>query len=403
MSLSTKEIIEIAQKHLMGNISRYPLAISHGKGMKLYDAEGREYYDFLGGVATCALGYAPDIIVKTLAEQAAKVIHISNYFYSEPLVKLAAMLTSTSGLGKAFFCNSGAEANEAAIKLARKYSHDLHGPGRFGIITATGSFHGRTMATISATGQDSVKAGFEPLLPGFTHVQYGDITALAKAVTPETCAIMLEPVQGEGGVIVPPADYFPQVAALCAEKKLLLVLDEIQTGLGRTGRPYAFQHYGIKPHIISLAKHLGGGVAVGAMVAQDEVAGHLSPGSHSTTIGGAPLAMAVGLAMTETILQGDFLVQVEEVGRYFKDRLKQLAQKLGAALVKDVRGQGLLLGLELTEPAVPVVVEMMKRGFLINATAGKVLRFVPPLIVTPAEVDLLMPALEEAITTVYSI
>ena len=402
MSMSTKEIIGIAEKHLMGNINRYPLAISHGQGMKLFDADGRAYYDFLGGVATCALGYAPEVIVRALSEQAAKVIHISNYFYSEPLVRLAERLTTSSGLGKAFFCNSGAEANEAAIKLARKYSHDLYGAGRFGIITATGSFHGRTMATISATGQDGVKAGFEPLLPGFTHVPFGDITALAKAITPETCAIMLEPIQGEGGILVPPADYFPQVAALCEEKKLLLVLDEIQTGLGRTGKPYAFMHYsGLKPHIVALAKHLGGGVAVGAIVAQNEVASHLTPGSHSTTVGGAPLAMAAGLAMTETILQDDFLAKVEEVGCYFKNRLQELAQKLGKAIVKDVRGQGLLLGMELTEPSVPVVVEMMKRGFLINATAGKVLRFVPPLIVTRAEVDLLIPALEEAIITVY--
>ncbi|MGL4209425.1 MAG: aspartate aminotransferase family protein, partial [Candidatus Adiutrix sp.] len=292
MTMSTQEIMALAKKHLMANVSRYELALVRGMGLKVWDAEGQEYLDFLSGVATCALGYAPEIILKTINEQASKLIHISNYFYSEPLVLLAKLLTETSKLERAFFCNSGAEANEAAIKLARKYSHDRYGPGRFGIITAWGSFHGRTMATISATGQEKVKAGFAPLLPGFSHVPYGDIRALAQAVTAETCAIMLEPVLGEGGVIVPPPNYLPDVAALCQEKNILLILDEIQTGIGRTGQPYAFQHYNLRPHILTLAKGIGGGVATGAMLACEEVAVHLSSGSHSTTVGGAPLAMA---------------------------------------------------------------------------------------------------------------
>lgn len=401
MSLSTKEIVEIAHKHLMGNVTRYDLALVRGQGMKLWDAEGKEYLDFLAGIATCALGYAPESVIKTLTEQAGKLIHVSNLYYTEPLVKLAALLTSASGLGKAFFCNSGAEANEAAIKLARKYSHDLYGPGRFGIITAEGSFHGRTLGTISATGQPKVKEGFEPLLPGFTHVPYGDVDAIRAAITPETCAVMLEPILGEGGVVVPPPDYFPRVAELCAEKKLLLVLDEIQTGLGRTGKAFAFQHYGIKPHIISLAKALGGGVASGAMLATDEVAAHLTPGSHSTTVGGAPLAMAVGLTMVETILAGDFMANINSTGAYFRERLENLIQELRPGLGRAVRGQGLLLALELSQPSGPVAAEMIRRGFLINATAGTTLRFAPPLIVSPAEVDLLIPALKAAIETVH--
>jgi len=401
MSMSTKEILETAQKHLMANVSRYELALVRGQGMKLWDAEGREYLDFLAGVAVCALGHAPESVVKTISEQAAKLIHVSNLYYTEPLVRLAALLTSASGLGKAFFCNSGAEANEAAIKLARKYSHDLHGPGRFGIITAQGSFHGRTLGAVSATGQAKVKDGFEPLLAGFTHVPYGDVEAIRAAVTPETCAVMLEPILGEGGIMVPPADYFPKVAELCAEKNLLLVLDEIQTGLGRTGKPFAFQHYGIKPHIISLAKALGGGVASGAMLAADEVAEHLTPGSHSTTVGGAPLAMAVGLTMVETILADAFMANIVKTGDYFRDRLENLTKELAPGLALSVRGQGLLLALELSRPSGPVAAEMIKRGFLINATAGTVLRFAPPLIVTPAEVDLLIPALKEAIETIY--
>ncbi|MDR2946212.1 MAG: aspartate aminotransferase family protein [Candidatus Adiutrix sp.] len=399
--MSTKEIIATAQKHLMGNVNRYALAPIRGEGMKLWDAEGREYLDFLGGIATCALGYAPEIVVQTLAEQAAKIIHVSNYFYNEPMVKLAKLLTEASGLGKVFFANSGGEANEAALKLARKYSHDLYGPGRYGIITALGSFHGRSLGAISASGQASMKAGFEPLLPGFTHVPFGDAEAMAAAITPETCAIMVEPVQGEGGVVPPPPDYLPRLAELCREKNLLLILDEVQTGLGRTGKPFAFQHYGIQPHIITRAKALGGGVATGAMLAVDEVAAHLTPGSHSTTVGGAPLAMAVGLVMVETILEPGFMARVNRVGSYFMERLKALQAELGPGLVKAARGQGLLLALELTQPSGPVVVEMMKRGFIINATAGTVLRFAPPLIVTEAEVDALMPVLKEVLQTVY--
>lgn len=387
----------------MSNVTRYELAIERGDGLKLWDADGKEYLDFLAGIATCALGYNHPKIVKAISEQAAKIIHVSNFFYSESMVNLAAKLTSSSGLGKAFFCNSGAEANEAAIKLARKYSHDLHGPGRHGIITAKDSFHGRTLGTISATGQDKVKEGFEPLLPGFTHVPYNDVSALAAAVTPQTCAIMLEPVLGEGGIVVPEPSYFPQVVELCARNNLLLILDEIQTGLGRTGQAYAFQHYGIKPHIISLAKALGGGVAAGAMLASDEVAAHLTPGSHSTTVGGAPLAMVTGLVMVETIFERKFLEQVRHVGLYFLNRLRELVIELGPGLAREARGQGLLLALELTRPGGPVVLEMMKRGFLINATMGTVLRFVPPLIVTEAEVDLLIPALKEAIKTVYTV
>ena len=398
MSLSTKEIIEVAQKHLMGNVTRYELALSQGQGMRLWDPEGREYLDFLSGVATCALGYNHPEIVRAIAEQAAKVVHISNYFYSEALVNLASRLTTSSGLGKAFFCNSGAEANEAAIKLARKFSHDHYGPGRYEIITAQNSFHGRTLGTISATGQDKVKVGFEPLLPGFTHVPFGDIEALAAAITPKTCAVMLEPVLGEGGVRVPPANYLPQVAELCAERNILLVLDEIQTGLGRTGRAYGFKHYDIKPDIISLAKALGGGVATGAMLATDRVAASLTPGSHSTTVGGAPLAMAVGLVMVDTILAPEFLKQVAAAGDYFLECLRALASELGAGVVVQARGQGLLLALELARPvAGDVVLEMMGKGFLLNATNPSVLRFVPPLIVTEAEIDLLFPPLKEVL------
>jgi len=392
--MSNKEIIELAQRHLMRNVGRYALAFVEGRGMKLWDADGREYLDFLGGIAVCALGHAPEAVVRALSGQAARLFHVSNYFYNEPMARLAAKLAESSGLARVFFANSGAEANEAALKLARKYSFDRHGAGRHGFITAQGSFHGRTLGTISATGQDKVKEGFAPLLPGFTHVPYGDFEALARAAGPETCAVMLEPIQGEGGVVVPPPDYLPQVSRMCEEKDILLILDEVQTGLGRTGRPFAFQHYGFHPHIITLAKGLGGGMPVGAMLAREEVAAHFTPGSHSTTLGGAPLAMSVALAMVETILDPGFLEEADRVGRYFKEGLEQLAGEL-SPLVKEVRGQGLMLGLELTAPAGPVVEAMLGRGFIINAAAPEVLRFVPPLIVTEAEIDLMLTALKE--------
>jgi len=394
--MSNREIIYLAQKHLMRNVGRYDLAFTQGRGMKLWDADGREYLDFLGGIAVCALGHAPEAVARALSGQAERLIHVSNYFYNEPMVRLAGRLAESSGLERVFFCNSGAEANEAALKLARKYAFDRYGPGRNGFITALGSFHGRTFGTISATGQAKVKAGFEPLLPGFTHVPYGDFEALAGAVTPSTCAVMLEPIQGEGGVATPPPDYLPRVATLCEDRDIMLILDEVQTGLGRTGRPFAFQHYDFRPHILTLAKALGGGIPCGAMLAREEAAAHFTPGSHSTTVGGAPLVMSAALVMVETILRPGFLEEVERVGRYFKESLERLAGEL-PSLVRDVRGQGLLLGLELAVPAGPLVEAMHKRGFIINAATPEVLRFVPPLIVTRAEIDLLLPALKETL------
>jgi predicted acetylornithine/succinylornithine family transaminase len=394
--MTNREIIDLAQKHLMRNVGRYDLAFTRGRGMKLWDADGREYLDFLGGIAVCALGHAPEAVARVLSEEAGRLIHVSNYFYNEPLVRLSARLAESSGLSRAFFGNSGAEANEAAMKLARKYAFDRYGPGRNGFITARGSFHGRTFGTISATGQDKVKIGFEPLVPGFVHVPYGDFEALAEAAGPSVCAVMLEPIQGEGGVVVPPPDYLPRVARLCEERDILLILDEIQTGLGRTGRAFAFQHYDFKPHIMTLAKALGGGLPCGAMLAREEVADHFTPGSHSTTVGGAPLVMSVALVMVETILKPEFLEEAARVGRYFQECLTRLAGELPSR-IREVRGQGLLLGLELTVPAGPVVTAMHERGFIINAATPQVLRFVPPLIVTRADIDLMMPPLKKAL------
>ncbi|MDR0356428.1 MAG: aspartate aminotransferase family protein [Deltaproteobacteria bacterium] len=400
MSLSTQEIIALGKKSLLGNVNRQPIAFVRGDGLKLWDAEGKEYLDFVGGIATCAFGHAPKFAAEVLAEQAGRLWHVSNLYWNEPMVRLAALLTEASGLDKAFFCNSGAEANEAAIKMARKFSYDAHGPGRHVIIAAENSFHGRTMGAISATGQPNLHKGFEPMLPGFKFVPFGDAEALAKAVDPTVCAVMLEPVQGEGGVLVPPADYFPKVSALCREKGLLLILDEVQTGLGRTGSDFAFKNFGVKPDIMTLGKALGCGYPIGATLAAEGPAGALTPGSHSTTIGGAPLAMTLSLELVSRILDKDFLAATRQIGQYFQDGLQTLVGRFPETVVA-ARGAGLMLGLVLSKPAGPVAEALRVKGFLVNATAGTVLRFVPPLIVDNKEVDLLLQGLSQSLQEVY--
>jgi predicted acetylornithine/succinylornithine family transaminase len=376
------------------------LALVKGEGTKVWDADGKEYLDFVSGIAVCAFGHAPDFANRALARQAETLWHVSNLYWNEPMVTLAALLTSATGLSKAFFCNSGAEANEAAIKMARKHSFDRHGPGRHGIVTALGSFHGRTMGAISATGQANLHEGFQPMLEGFTFVPFGDFDALSAAVTDKVCAVMLEPIQGEGGIKVPPADYLKKVEGLCRQKDVLLILDEIQTGLGRTGQDFAFRHFGAKPDLITLGKALGCGFPVGALVSAEAPSGALVPGSHSTTLGGAPLAMALSLELTTRILDPGFLASVREKGEAFLKGLNLLvAKRPGLAL--EARGRGLLLGLSLSEPAGPVADDLRDKGFLVNATASTVLRFVPPLNVSLSEMDLLLAALDKSLADVY--
>jgi predicted acetylornithine/succinylornithine family transaminase len=400
MTLSTQEIITFGQKYLLGNVNRQPLALVRGEGTKVWDAEGKEYLDFVAGIATCAFGHSPDFATRALTRQAETLWHVSNLFWNEPLVKLAELLTSATGLSKAFFCNSGAEANEAAIKMARKYSFDRHGPGRFTIITALNSFHGRTMGAISATGQTNLHQGFEPMLPGFSFVPFGDYQALEAAVNDSVCAIMLEPIQGEGGVLVPPEDYLKNVSDLCRRKDLLLILDEIQTGLGRTGQDFAFRHFGIQPDLITLGKAMGCGYPIGALVSGEAPSAALTPGSHSTTVGGAPLAMALSLELITRILVPAFISSVRDKGERFLASLEALRLKY-PNLVKEARGLGLMVGLSLTEPSGPVSEDLRKKGFLVNATAGTVLRFVPPLNVSREEIDLLLAALDKSLPEVY--
>ncbi|HLB25971.1 MAG TPA: acetylornithine transaminase [Nitrospirota bacterium] len=391
--ISTDKLIEESRHYLVNTYNRFPVVFVRGRGMKLYDSDGREYTDFLAGIAVNNLGHCHPKVVIALQKQAQKLIHVSNYFHIEPQIRLAKMLAHNSFADRVFFCNSGAEANEAAIKLARKYAKENLGEERHEIITALNSFHGRTMATITATGQGKFQKGFAPLLPGFRYVPFGDIDAMAGAITDRTCAVMLEPVQAEGGVNMPPEGYFRELRALLDEKGLLLILDEVQTGMGRTGKLFAYEHYGIEPDIMTLAKALGGGMPVGAMLATEGVAESFSPGDHASTFGGNPLACAAGVASLEAILEDGWLIgECARLGEYFKKGLARLMQKY--PVIKDVRGKGLLIGAELESDASDIVKEALKEGYVINCTMGSVLRFVPPLIVTEEEIDGLMDALD---------
>jgi len=375
--------------------ARHDLVLVRGSGCRLWDADGREYLDFVGGIAVCNLGHCPDGLAEVLYRQARHLVHVSNLYYTEPQVRLAELLTGSSFADKVFFCNSGAEANEAAIKLARKYSRERHGAGRYGIITMKASFHGRTMATLSATGQEKVHHGFEPLVDGFHYVEFDNVDAVAAAVDGTICAVLVEPIQGEGGVRIPGPDYLARLRRLCSERDLLLIYDEVQVGMGRTGALFAHEHEGVAPDIMTLAKALGNGLPIGAMLTTNHVAEAFTPGSHASTFGGTPLVTAVACEVLKRISDPTFLERVLTVGAYFKERLQALQAK-HPRLVHDVRGRGLIVGMELKVPGKDVVRRCQELGFLINCTVDTVLRFVPPLIVSEAEIDRLIRALDTA-------
>ena len=391
--MPTEELKQDAAHYLMQTYTRQPLSIVRGRGTKVYDLEGREYLDFVGGIAVNILGHGHPDLVQAIQRQAAQLIHTSNLYYTEPQVKLAQMLVEHSFADKVFFCNSGAEANEAAIKLARRYSHDKYGAGRFEIITMKNSFHGRTMATLTATGQAKVQKGYDPLMPGFNYAAFNNLAELEQAVTDKTAAIMLEPIQGEGGVYVADREYLKQVRDLCAKKDLLLIFDEIQTGMGRTGTLFAYEQLGVQPDIMTLAKALGGGVPIGACLATDSVAKAFSPGSHASTFGGNPLACAAGLAVCRALLEGQVLDHARRMGEYFAKGLSGLKER--HRVVREVRGLGLLQGMDLDMDGKAVVNECLARGILINATGEHVLRFVPPLIIAEVEIDRLLDTLAQ--------
>lgn len=373
----------------------YPTQVTlvRGEGCRVFDDAGNAYLDLVGGIAVNSLGHCHPRVVAAIREQCGSLMHVSN-LYQHPLqVRLAERLAEHFPGGRVFFCNSGAEANEAALKLARRHAFDLSGGERHVIVSALNSFHGRTIGALTATGQDQYHRGFEPLLPGFRYVPFGELDALAEAVREDTCAVLLEPIQGEGGVILPPEGYLAGATEICRRAGALLILDEVQTGLGRTGFFFAHQGEGILPDVMTLSKSLGGGLPLGAMLARGEAAEAFQPGSHASTFGGNPVACAASLALIETILEEGYLDRVRELGHTFREGLLKIAAKDGR--VVEVRGKGLLLAMELTVEVKPLVEAALEKGYLVNAVQEKVLRFAPPFIITVEQIETFLKDLEQ--------
>ena len=393
--MPTEELKEDADRYLMNTYARTPISIVRGRGSRVYDLEGREYLDFVAGIAVNVLGHGHPDLVGAIQKQAQHLLHASNLYYTEPQTKLAKMLVEHSFARKVFFCNSGAEANEAAIKLARRYAHQKYGAERYEIITMLQSFHGRTMATLTATGQEKVQKGFEPLVPGFTHVPFNNLSAVEQAVSDKTAAIMVEPVQGEGGVRVADKSYLKGLYDFCRQRDILLIFDEVQTGVGRTGTLFAYEQFGVAPDIMTLGKGLGGGLPIGACLATEAAAAAFEPGTHASTFGGNPVCCAAGLAVLRTLLEGRVLEHGRRMGDYLARGLQDMKDRL--PMVKEARGLGLLQGLELTVDGKPVVTDCLARGLLINCTADRVLRFVPPLVIAQADIDRLLDLLNQVL------
>jgi acetylornithine/N-succinyldiaminopimelate aminotransferase len=385
---------ELEQKLFMRTINRLPITLVRGKGARVWDTEGKEYLDFVGGWAVNSLGHCHPVVVKALTEQANNLIQVSNQFYTIPQVQLAKLLIDNSCLDRIFFCNSGAEAVEGAMKLARRYGK-LHLDGAYEIITTHGSFHGRTLATVAATGQDKFQQPYIPLPDGFINVDYDSIKAIKAATTNRTCAVMVEPIQGEGGVNVPHDEYLKEIRAWCDEKGILLILDEIQTGIGRIGSLFGYEQYGVEPDIMTLAKGLGGGVPIGVFLAKER-ASVFAPGEHGSTFGGNPLVCAAGTATLKFIIDNNIPDKVKKLGQYFIAGLEKLKAKFN--FITDVRGRGLLLAFNFTDNiAQDVVMECLKEGLLVNAVKPNALRFMPPLIITEKDVDEALRILEKVL------
>jgi acetylornithine/N-succinyldiaminopimelate aminotransferase len=391
----SQHLMNTADKVMAKTYKRFPIVITKGKGCNLWDTEGKKYIDFVSGIAVCNLGHAHPRVSEALSKQADILLHVSNLYYTEPQIELASLLTENSFADRVFFCNSGAEANEAAIKLARKYFKDKGEGDRYRIITMEKSFHGRTMATLSATGQDKIRKGFEPILEGFDYIPFNDIDAMRKSINSSTCAVLLEPIQGEGGVRCPDPDYLKAVRRLCDEKRILLIFDEIQTGMGRTGKFFAYEHFGIEPDIMTLAKALANGLPIGAMLAGEEVAQAFGPGAHASTFGGTPIITAASIQVVKVLLEEKLFHHCAKIGAYFKERLQDLKAKHES--IVDVRGMGLLLGMKLKIEGDTIVNSCMEKGFLINCIQGNILRFIPPLIVEKEEIDALLVCLDDVL------
>ena len=391
--MDSQTLMMLSEKYVAHTYARYPVLLVRGKGTRVWDLEGEEYLDFVSGLGVCSLGHCHPKVIKAIQDQAEKLIHVSNLYYIEPQIQLASLLCKHSFADKVFFCNSGAEANEGAFKLARKYAKEKMGKDRYEIITMERSFHGRTLATLTATGQEKFHKGYEPLMPGFKYVPFNDLGAVKKGIDSKTCAVMLEPIQGEGGVNCPSEGYLKALREVCDEKGLLLIFDEVQVGMGRTGKLFAYEHDGVKPDMLTLAKSLAGGVPIGALLIAKGIAESFNPGDHASTFGGNPLATAAGVAALTAMLEEGMLENCQKIGDYFLSQLEEIKKKF--PFVKEVRGKGLILGMELKIDGSSIVKEMLRKKILINCTMGNVLRFLPPLIATKEEVNRVVNALEE--------
>jgi acetylornithine aminotransferase len=392
----TTELMKRADQVMATTYQRFPVAFKKGRGCKLWDTDGRSYTDFVAGIAVCNLGHAHPRISEVVSRQAAMLLHVSNLYYTLPQIDLAAWLVEHSFADRVFFGNSGAEANEAAIKLARKYFKDRGEKNRIRIVTMEGSFHGRTLATLSATGQEKVRKGFDPVLDGFDFVPFNDAEALQAQIGPATCAVMLEPIQGEGGVRRPDEKYLQAVRNICDQTGTLLIFDEIQTGMGRTGQLFAYKHFGIEPDIMTLAKALANGLPIGAMLAREKIAGAFVPGSHASTFGGTPIVTAAALEVCKILIEDKIIEKGNTTGLYFKEKLNELKDRHD--VIEDVRGLGLLLGIKLKIDGGPVVSQCMEKGILINCIQDNILRFIPPLIISKEEIDVLVECLDTIFT-----
>ncbi len=395
--MDTRRVMQWSETYLMNTYARHPLCLVRGQGVRVWDSDGKEYLDFAAGIAVVALGHCHPRVVGAIQEQAATLTHVSNLFHTAPASQLAKLLVENSFADRVFFSNSGAEANEAAFKLARKYAKETFSSDRYEIVAARNSFHGRTLATVTATGQEKYQHGFEPLMPGFKHVPYNDLRAMERAIDNRTAAILVEPIQGEGGVTVPGDGYLPGLRKLCDEAGVLLILDEVQTGMGRTGELWAHQHSGVAPDIMTVAKALANGVPIGAMLATDPVAAAFTRGSHASTFGGNPLAAAAGVATLITVLEEHLPEHAAKIGRLLMDRLESMKSR--HPVIKEVRGRGLLIGVELSAPVTGLVTACRERGFLVLTAGDSVLRLAPPLVVTESEAERALAILDSAFAT----
>jgi acetylornithine/N-succinyldiaminopimelate aminotransferase len=398
--MDTKTLMEWSAKYHTPNYGRTPLVLVRGEGTRVWDSDGREYLDFTTGIAVTGLGHCHPVVTGAIREAAATLLHVSNIFHNAPQVHLAKLLVEHSFADRVFFCNSGAEANEAALKVVRKYAKERLSTDRYEVIATHNSFHGRTLATVSATGQPKYHHGFEPLMPGFKHVPYNDLRAMERALDSRTAAILVEPIQGEGGVNIPDDGYLSGLRKLCDDSGALLVFDEVQTGVGRTGRLWAYEHSGVEPDVMTLAKALANGIPIGAMLCREEVAGALTAGSHGSTFAGSAFVTSVALATLTTIIGDKLPERAEQRGRELMDGVRALQTKL--PVIKAVRGRGLLIGIELTRPAAPVMDACREAGLLVLTAGEKVVRLAPPLIVDSADcrhaVDILCAALGQTAT-----